>query len=170
VAPAPDAALAEGTIDIVDAQGGRHPVALATLDSALPGASMAAVLAPVGPYGRVLEIIGGDDRTAALLAALAPRLGALPWRTPGRASVLQQLRGATLEAQARTAVKCAAAAGAGDIAFLDVAACLSGVTPAWTGGPLTWLWAGREKLVPAFDAGSRDAWNRLQPALHRAFA
>ncbi|SCK31061.1 3-hydroxyacyl-CoA dehydrogenase / enoyl-CoA hydratase / 3-hydroxybutyryl-CoA epimerase [Variovorax sp. HW608] len=170
VAQAPDAALGEGTIDIVDAQGGRHPVALATLDSPLPEASMAAVLAPVGPYGRVLEIIGGDDQTAALLCALAPRLGALPWRTPGPASVLQQLRGATLEEQARTALKCAAAAGAGDIAFLDVAACLSGVTPAWTGGPLTWLWAGREKFVPAFDAASRDAWNRLQPALHRAFA
>lgn len=173
VAQAPDADLPEGTIEIVDAQGGRHRIALAVLDSALertPDAPVVAMLAPTGPYGRVLEIIGDDNQTPALLSALAPRLGALPWRTPGPASVLQRLRGASLEEQARTAVKCAAAAGAGDIAFLDVAACLAGVTPAWTGGPLTWLWAGREKLVPAFDTGSRDAWNRLQPALHRAFA
>jgi 3-hydroxyacyl-CoA dehydrogenase/enoyl-CoA hydratase/3-hydroxybutyryl-CoA epimerase len=170
VTQSPDADLPEGTIELVDAQGSRHRVALAVLDSALPEAPVVAVLAPSGPYGRVLEIIGGDDATAALLSALAPRLGALPWRTPGPASVLQRLRGAPLEEQARTAVKYAATAGAGDIAFLDVAACLAGVTPAWTGGPLTWLWAGREKLVPDFDAGSRDAWNRLQPALHRAFA
>ncbi|SEB22068.1 enoyl-CoA hydratase-related protein [Variovorax sp. YR216] len=170
VAQAPDADLPEGTIELVDAQGSGHRVALAVLDSALPQAPVVAVLAPTGPYGRVLEIIGGDDSATALLSALAPRLGALPWRTPGPASVLQRLRGASLEEQARTAVKCAAMAGAGDIAFIDVAACLAGVTPAWTGGPLTWLWAGREKLVPAFDAGSRDAWNRLQPALHRAFA
>jgi 3-hydroxyacyl-CoA dehydrogenase/enoyl-CoA hydratase/3-hydroxybutyryl-CoA epimerase len=170
VAQASDSGLPEGTIELVDAQGGRHPVVLAMLDGALPEGPVAALLAPIGPYGRVLEIIGGNDSTAALLAALAPRLGALPWRTPGPASVLQRLRGASLEEQARTALKCAAAPGAGDIAFFDVAACLAGVTPAWTGGPLTWLWAGREKLVPAFDAGSRDAWNRLQPSLHRAFA
>jgi 3-hydroxyacyl-CoA dehydrogenase/enoyl-CoA hydratase/3-hydroxybutyryl-CoA epimerase len=27
---------------------------------------------------------------------------------------------------------------AGDPAFLDVAACLAGVSPAWSGGPLCW--------------------------------
>ena len=52
-----------------------------------------AVLAPAGPYGRVLEIVGADDATAAALAALATRLRSLPWRTPGPTSVLQRLRG-----------------------------------------------------------------------------
>jgi 3-hydroxyacyl-CoA dehydrogenase/enoyl-CoA hydratase/3-hydroxybutyryl-CoA epimerase len=171
LAQAANPALPEGTLEIVDPAGGRHRVALAVLD-VLPTADAGAlaVLAPLGPYGRVIEIISADDAAAAALAALAPRLGALPWRTPGAASVLQRLRGDTLEDQARTALRCAAQPGAGDMAFLDVAACLSGVTPAWTGGPLCWLWAERSKLVPGFDAASRDAWNRLQPTLHRSFA
>jgi 3-hydroxyacyl-CoA dehydrogenase/enoyl-CoA hydratase/3-hydroxybutyryl-CoA epimerase len=163
-------ALPEGTLEIVEPAGGRHRVALAVLDVPAADAGALAVLAPLGPYGRVIEIITTDDAAAAALAALAPRLGALPWRTPGPASVLQRLRGGTLEDQAKTAIRCAAQTGAGDMAFLDVAACLSGVTPAWTGGPLSWLWSERSKLVPGFDAASRDAWNRLQPALHRAFA
>lgn len=170
VAQSANASLPEGALDIVDLQGGRHRVALATLDTTASSASALALLAPVGPYGRVIEIISADDAAATAIAALAPRLGALPWRTPGPASVLQRLRGASFEEQARTAVQCAATPGAGDVAFLDVAACLAGVTPAWSGGPLSWLWAERAKVVPGFDAGTRDAWNRLQPALHRTFA
>lgn len=164
-----NASLPEGTIEIVDLKGVRHRVALAMLDMPAPAAPLLAVLSPLSPYGRVIEIIGIDDSAIAALAALAPRLGALPWRTPGPASVLQQLRGAPLEAQARTAVRYAVTPGAGDLAFLDVAACLAGVTPAWSGGPLSWLWAERARLVPGFDAASRDAWNRIQPALHRTF-
>ena len=59
---------------------------------------------------------------------------------------------------------------AGDPAFLDVAACLAGVSPAWTGGPLTWLWAERGNLVPQFDAVTLQAWNKLEPQLRDAFA
>ncbi len=170
VAQAANASLPDGTIEVVDLQGGRHRATLATLDTKASAAPVLALLAPMGPYGRVIEIISADDAAATALAALAPRLGALPWRTPGPASVLHGLQGASLADQARTAVQCAATHGAGDVAFLDVAACLAGVTPAWSGGPLSWLWAERAKVVPGFDAGSRDAWNRLQPALHRAFA
>ncbi|MGJ7510922.1 enoyl-CoA hydratase-related protein [Variovorax sp. GT1P44] len=170
VAQAANASLPEGTIEIVDLQGSRHCVALATLDTPASSASALALLAPAGPYGRVIEIISSDDEAATAIAALAPHLGALPWRTPGPASVLQRLRGESLDAQAHTAVQCAAVPGASDVAFLDVAACLAGVTPAWSGGPLSWLWAERARVVPGFDSGTRDAWNRLQPALHRAFA
>lgn len=167
----PNASLPEGTIEIVGLQGTRHRIALAVLDApASTAASALAILGPIGPYGRVVEIISADDATAAALATLAPRLGALPWRTPGPTSVLQRLHGASLEDQARIGVQWAATPGAGDVAFLDVAACLSGVTPAWSGGPLSWLWAERARLVPGFDAASRDAWNRIQPALHRTFA
>lgn len=170
ITQAANASLPDGTIEIVDLQGFRHRVALAVLETPAPAAPVLAILAPMGPYGRVVEIVSADDAAAAALAALAPRLDALPWRTPGPTSVLQRLQGASLEDQARMAVQCAAAPGAGNVAFLDVAACLAGVTPAWSGGPLSWLWAERARLVPDFDAASRDAWNRLQPALHRALA
>ena len=86
----------------------------------------------------MIEIVGADDASAAALAALAARLGSLPWRTPGPAAVLPRLRGLPLEPQAVAAAACAAEPGAGDPAFLDVAACLAGITPAWSGGPLTW--------------------------------
>jgi 3-hydroxyacyl-CoA dehydrogenase/enoyl-CoA hydratase/3-hydroxybutyryl-CoA epimerase len=100
-----------------------------------------AVLAPAGPYGRVLEIVApadAADGAAAALAALAPRLGALPWRTPGPQSILQRLRGLPLPEQAALAQRLAAMPGAADPAFLDVAACLAGIAPAWSGGPLSW--------------------------------
>lgn len=170
VAQAANGSLPEGTIEIVDLQGARHRVALAVLDAQACTAPTVALLSSAGPYGRVIEIIGSNDAAAMALAALAPRLGALPWRTPGPTSVLQKLKGASLEDQARTAIQCAATPGASDMAFLDVAACLAGVTPAWSGGPLYWLWDERAEVVPRFDAASRDAWNRLQPALHRTFA
>ena len=131
-----DPLLPADTLELVDVQGARHRVALRVLDDADGTASGAhAVLAPTGPYGRVIEIVGADDAGA---AALAARLGSLPWRTPGPAAVLPRLRGLPLEPQAVAAAACAAAPGAGDPAFLDVAACLAGITPAWSGGPLTW--------------------------------
>ncbi|MDM0015127.1 enoyl-CoA hydratase-related protein [Variovorax sp. J22P168] len=170
VTQAANGSLPKDTIEIVDLQGERHRVALAVLDTEAGTAPTMCLLSPAGPYGRVMEIIGANDAAAMALAALAPRLGALPWRTPGPTSVLQKLKGASLEDQARTAVQYATTSGAGDLAFLDVATCLAGVTPAWSGGPLHWLWDERANVVPLFDAASRDAWNRLQPALHRAFA
>ena len=136
-----DATLPHDTLELIDTQGLRHRVALRVLDDtpAHEAPMPLAVLSPAGPYGRVLEIVAADTASATALAALAAALRALPWRTPGPASVLQRLRGATLAEQARTASACVDQAGAGDRAFLDVAACLSGVTPAWSGGPLTWL-------------------------------
>jgi 3-hydroxyacyl-CoA dehydrogenase/enoyl-CoA hydratase/3-hydroxybutyryl-CoA epimerase len=128
-----------------------------------------AVLSPAGPYGRVLECVGTDATAQTLAAALAARLRAIAWRTPGPASILQALHGQPLKRQAALAVAAAAANGAGDPAFLDTAACLAGVTPAWSGGPLTWAWTEREALAPTFDAPTRAAWQRLEPALARAF-
>lgn len=136
---AADASLPADTLVLVDTQGGRYTVALRVLGDAgadAPGAQ--AWLAPIGPYGRVLEIVGGDDATGAALAALAARLWSLPWRTPGPAAVLPRLQGLSLEAQASAAAAIAAIPGAGDPAFLDVAVCLAGIAPAWSGGPLSW--------------------------------
>lgn len=143
----PDDTLPADTLELFDAQGGRHRVALRVLDeapdSAAPGLPLA-VLAPAGPYGRVLEIVGAGGACAAALAALAARLWSLPWRTPGPVSVLQRLSGLPLPQQAQMALQCAAQPGAGEAVFLDVAACLAGLTPAWTGGPLTWAAAANE--------------------------
>ncbi|MDB5859184.1 MAG: 3-hydroxyacyl-CoA dehydrogenase / enoyl-CoA hydratase / 3-hydroxybutyryl-CoA epimerase [Ramlibacter sp.] len=134
-----DATLAADTLEILAADGTRHAFALRVSDEAAAATPASAlVLAPAGPYGRVLEIIATDDAAAHSAAALATRLWSLPWRTPGPSSVLQRLHGRELPEQARIAAECAAAAGAGDPVFLDVAACLAGLSPAWSGGPLLW--------------------------------
>ncbi len=140
---AADPALPADTLELVDMQGGHHRMGLRMLDDALndtaaPAPGVHAVLAPAGPYGRVLEIVGADDAGAAALAALAARLWSLPWPTPGPLAVLPRLRGLALPQQAQAAAAMAAVPGAGDPAFLDVAACLAGIAPAWSGGPLTW--------------------------------
>lgn len=139
---AADSSLAADSLEIIDAQGTRHRMALRTLDE-LPEAAPAsgtllAVLTPSGAYGRVLEIVGPPGPAMLAAQSLAARLWCLPWPTPGPVSVLQRLHGQSLPEQVRIASDCAAMEGAGDSAFLDVAACLAGVTPAWTGGPLTW--------------------------------
>ena len=133
---AADPLLLADTIELFDVHGGRHKIRVHALTEAADGPC--AVLPPPGPYGRVLEIVGADNGTAAALAALAARMGAVAWRTAGPRSVLQQLHGLTLEQQGPIATACAAGPEAGDPAFLDVATCLAGVTPAWSGGPLTW--------------------------------
>ena len=168
-----DASLPVDSLVLVDTSGSRCPVNLQVIEE---GASHAAkegtvaVLAPAGPYGRVLEIMTTDDSTAALMAAIAARMWCLPWRTMGPASVLQRLRGEPLATQALTALRCAAQMPANDVAFFDVAACLSGVTPAWTGGPLTWLWAAQQAQLPGMDDATRVAWTQLEPALRHACA
>jgi 3-hydroxyacyl-CoA dehydrogenase/enoyl-CoA hydratase/3-hydroxybutyryl-CoA epimerase len=133
-----NAALPPNTVEIIDHRGARHRVALALLDDRpRTGAALPmAVLAPAGPYGRVLEIVGANDAAAASLAVLSARLWALPWRTTGADSVLRRLQGKPLSEQAQAARAYLAQPSAGDEAFLDVAACLAGVTPAWSGGPL----------------------------------
>ena len=135
---AADSSLPADTLELFDLQGGRHKILVHTLD--VTADSPCALLAPAGPYGRVMEIVGTDDGTAAALAALAAKMWTLAWRTSGPLSVLQQLRGLTLEQQVPIATASASATGAApaDPAFLDVAACLAGIAPAWSGGPLTW--------------------------------
>jgi len=213
-----DLGLPDDVIEIVDARGARHRVALDVLDeggwgsassassaatsplvpstatsrtvrstaAALPVTTPAtsqcqsstaasttaplprAVLAPAGPYGRVIEVVGADATTGGALAALAQRLTALPWPTPGPHSVLQRLRHAASDEQPRIALLEGARPGAGDVAFIDVAACLAGISPAWSGGPLTRLWSERDTLVPALDREAQAAWTALEPALRRS--
>jgi 3-hydroxyacyl-CoA dehydrogenase/enoyl-CoA hydratase/3-hydroxybutyryl-CoA epimerase len=167
-----DAGLPADTLELVGRDGSRARIALATLDDrssvALP--MPFAVLSPVGPYGRVVESVGGDDATNALVAALAARLRALAWRTPGPESVLQRLHAAPLGEQPAIALEAATADGASDPAFLDTAACLAGVTPAWTGGPLTHAWSERETLRPGLAASAQRAWSALESRLARDFA
>lgn len=134
---ATDAQLPEDTLALTDSTGVNTTVRIAVLEQPLAAPGPVAVLGPTGPYGRVLEIVGGGPAVEAC-AALAARLGCLPWRTPGPSSALQRLQGLPIEQQAQVAEEIAAAPGAGDPEFLDVAACLAGVSPAWTGGPLMW--------------------------------
>jgi len=141
VAQAAETGVPADMLDLVDATGRRHRVRLAVLEGQAPGADgdvPVCVLAPAGPYGRVIEVVGGAAHAAEAAAALATRMWALPWRTPGPSSALQRLQGLTLQAQADAAHVIIGNAGFGDPAFLDVAACLAGLSPAWSGGPLTW--------------------------------
>ena len=134
-----NAALGTDTLELICADGASHRYALRVLDEPAGDAALPQlVLAPAGPYGRALEIVGADPAATAAAAALAARLWCLPWPTPARQSALQRLRELPLEAQANQAAAMATAPGAGDPAFLDVAVCLAGIAPAWSGGPLVW--------------------------------
>ena len=169
-----DATLPADTLALIDQEGKPHRVALRVLDEVAESGGEVpfplAVLSPAGPYGRVLEIVGASDDDASAAAALAGKLWSLPWRTPGPTSLLQRLRGKSMEQQSQLTLRYAAQSGAGDLAFIDVAACLSGVTPAWTGGPLTWLWAQQKHQFAGFDAATSAAWTLLEPALAQACA
>lgn len=132
-----DASLPFDTLELIDKGGKQHRIALRILaDAPEVVATPHMVLAPAGPYGRVIEIVAAPDDCVAVIALLATRLRCLPWRTPGPASLLQRLRDLPLKEQTLVASAHAAKPGAGDPAFVDVAACLAGVTPAWSGGPL----------------------------------
>lgn len=129
-----DASLPADLLELVDHNGARHKVALRVVDEpANESTQPYIVLAPVGPYGQAVEIVGEAHASVSVLAA---RLRAVPWRTRGPLSVLQSLRGAPLAQQAGIAR--AILDPTADPAFADVAACLSGVSPAWSGGPLSW--------------------------------
>jgi 3-hydroxyacyl-CoA dehydrogenase / enoyl-CoA hydratase / 3-hydroxybutyryl-CoA epimerase len=169
----PDNALPADALALTDAQGHTHYVLARVLgDAAQAGeGETVAVLAPAGAYGQVVEIVGrADAPAAALAAALAQRLWAVPWRSNGTTGLLQSLVGKDLPAQAALAVNWAARPGAGDPAFLDVAACLSGVAPGWSGGPLAWLWDEQTQVQAALDASAKAAWEVLKPRLAQDFA
>lgn len=168
-----DPALPDDTIEMVDASGATFRASLHVLNEApgpLQSGEVAGVLAPAGPYGRVLEITGPDTPAAHALAAVATALWVLPWPSHGQASLLQDLRGHDLPTQASKALAWAARPEAGDPVFLDVAACLAGVAPGWSGGPLSWLWDERERCQPLLDGSAHAAWATLAPVLEQACA
>ena len=171
-----DASLPPDTVVLSDTQGLSHSVRISTLQSE-PAAGQAptaeAVLSPVGPHGRVLEIIKATPQAAQALAALASRLGALPFRSADGASALRRLAGAareSLDAQALAAVGLLASGAATKAETLDVAACAAGLTPAWTGGPLSHFWEHRDRLRAQLDAQALVAWPQLEPVLREACA
>ena len=170
-----DASLPPDLLQITDSNGNTHPVQLGTLDNA-PRADNAtaahAVLSPFGAYGGVVEIVSATAAQADALASLAQRLdGALPFRSQTGASLLARLSQASrtdLDTQAIAAARILADGAVADPTVLDVAACFATVTPAWTGGPLTHLWAHRGRLADQLDPQTREAWPRLQPLLEAA--
>ena len=164
---AEDASLPADTLVL----NGSHHVLARVLGDEVHAAAQetVAVLAPAGPYGRVMEIVGqGDGEAASLLAALAQRLWALPWPSGGQASELRALVGRDLPAQAALALAWVARSGAGEPAFYDVAACLAGVSPGWSGGPLAWFWD--EQAQVALDTRARANLEAVRPRLARDFA
>ena len=171
-----DAALPADTIELLDHTGAHHVIAVRVLVDAAAGdepRGAFAVLSPSGPFGRVLEIVAADDAAAGALAALALRLRALPWRSRAASSALLAQAGADAEdadAQALAALSRADTAEIGDPDFYDVAACVAGVTPVWSGGPFTHLWREHGRLAAGFDAAQAAAWARIQTILAKGRA
>ncbi|NMF96414.1 enoyl-CoA hydratase-related protein [Aromatoleum toluolicum] len=170
----PDVALPTNTIELLDTRGRRRQIAVRSLaDTAMTETftTPTAVLSPLGPYGRVLELIRADEEAAEMLACLAVHLGALPYRTNGAGSILARLAYAApqapalLDAQALAALQLAAEGLVPDVEVLDVAACAAGVTPAYSGGPLTHLWQHRERLETTVPPALARAWVELEDRL-----
>jgi 3-hydroxyacyl-CoA dehydrogenase/enoyl-CoA hydratase/3-hydroxybutyryl-CoA epimerase len=170
-----DPALPTDTLLLKGADGVTVRVALRLISDAPADAlanddAVLAVLSPAGSYGRVLEIVCPSDAEAAVLGAFAVQLRALPWRTRGRTALLPQLHGQSLLDQAGIALRALADDAIVEPAFLDTAACLAGVSPAWSGGPLLWLWGERQTAVTQLDATAKAAWLKLEPRLRQACA
>jgi len=172
-----DVSLAPDTLVLNDSRGACHTVHVQSLSDAprsVEPAGARAVLSPVGPYGRVLEIISATPAEADALAALASRLGgALPYRSGDTGSVMRRLASAgaiSLDAQALVALQLLDAGAAPDAATLDVAACAAGVSPAWTGGPVTYLWRHHRQLQSGFDDRLRSNWPQWQGRVQEALA
>lgn len=171
---AEDAELAADTIELFDSLGARHRVTLRVLGDAGSGEEPAgafAVLTPGGRYGRVLDIVGAGDAAAGVLAVLAKRLSALPYRSIGsRSALLAQARANPddADAQALAALHHAATSTVASPTFYDVAACAGGVAPAWSGGPFTHLWHEHARLAARFDGEAAKAWAMLEPVLREA--
>lgn len=170
-----DASLPPDTIVLTDTRGGTHRVRVAAIESGPfvgNGSSAQAVLSPAGAYGRVLEIVSATAPAGEALAALAPRLGgALPYRSGDGLSVLQRLARAgseSLDEQAVVALHLLVAGAAAQAETLDVAACAASLSPACSGGPLTHLWAQRERLWPKLNGALQAAWPRMEPVLRAA--
>jgi len=154
-----DTGLPADTIELLDGRGTRHRVAACDLANAARADAPSmptAVLSPKGPYGRVLEIIGAEGEAADVLARLAVRLNALPYRSRGNESVLARLKAATLgtlsteeslDRLALAAQTMAAQDRIADTELFDVVACAAGIAPAFSGGPFTHFAQHRDRLL-----------------------
>lgn len=170
--PASTSGLAPDTLMLTTAGGEpAHTVQLGTLASPVSATAdrLAAILAPASAWGRVIELLGTDEGARAMLSSVALRIGALPWASGGTESLLAKLVGQPIEQQAITALRHLVAHSACDPQVLDVAACLSGATPGWTGGPLSWLWDEQQRLVGRLEPVDREAWDRCRSRLQQAF-
>ena len=157
--------------DIIDAQGRIHRIELANFQDpiTLKEGQHAALLCNAGPYGRLIEIIGkANDPKAHIIAALAAKLWALPWPSNGQTSLMQSLKDLPLQEQAICALKWAHEHELNEISFIDVAACLSGVSPGWTGGPLSWFWDEQAQQVNLLNADALKTWHVIKPQLAKA--
>jgi 3-hydroxyacyl-CoA dehydrogenase/enoyl-CoA hydratase/3-hydroxybutyryl-CoA epimerase len=174
-----DASLPRDTIVLVDSHEQEHRIAVRGLevDDVDHYTSATAILSSSGPYGQVLEIVAANEASASALAFLATRVGALPYRTPGRVSALRRLAAARqrapapgLDAQAAAALELDIDGMVPDIEILDVAACVSGVTPPYLGGPFAYAWQNRNRLRELLSSDERTAWSAAAPRLQAAFA
>jgi 3-hydroxyacyl-CoA dehydrogenase/enoyl-CoA hydratase/3-hydroxybutyryl-CoA epimerase len=171
-----NAALPDDTIELIDNRGSRHVVAVRVLADASCGdepTGAFAVLTPSGPFGSVLEIVGANNAAAVVLGALAARLRALPYRSnASRSALFTQARVPREDAdgQALAALSRASSTPIGDADFYDLAACVAGVAPLWSGGPFTHLWREHVRLEPRFVAAQAEAWERIEPVLRSARA
>ncbi len=167
--PAPE--LPTDHIALLDNQGGTHRVRLQGMSdhTSTQDGETAAVLAASGPYGRVMEIVGPAKAAAVqAVAALAGSLWTLPWPSDSNTSQLQALQGLALPEQAAAALQWADQHDASEISFMDVAACLAGVSPGWTGGPLSWFWDEQATQAGALSDPAQAAWSRVSSRLAEA--
>ncbi len=158
-------------VDITDTQGETHRLQLDTIQGSthVAKAHNAAVLCNAGPYGRLIEIVGDSTQPAAkIMAALAIKMWALPWPSNNKTSLMQSLKDLPLEKQARQAMLWAFSNDIGDISYLDVAACLAGVSAGWTGGPLSWFWDAQVDQISQLTSAELKAWNSIKPQLAKA--
>jgi 3-hydroxyacyl-CoA dehydrogenase/enoyl-CoA hydratase/3-hydroxybutyryl-CoA epimerase len=102
------------------------------------------------------------------MAALAIKMWALPWPSNNKTSLMQSLKDLPLEKQARQAMLWAFSNDIGDISYLDVAACLAGVSAGWTGGPLSWFWDAQVDQISQLTSAELKAWNSIKPQLAKA--
>jgi 3-hydroxyacyl-CoA dehydrogenase/enoyl-CoA hydratase/3-hydroxybutyryl-CoA epimerase len=176
--PDASAGIEDVTISSPDRQEGPHPrlVLLATADDTLLPGSVGVLVRRSEQHGIAAEIISceTDDAGRRAALALAKQLRATPFVRSGSRSLLANLetfgaqaRDAGLDeagvllAQALVASRFQGAGEIGDTRFADVASVVSGIYPAYTGGPFNYLrLLGSEQV-----AQQRNKYSRLAPRL-----
>ena len=158
-------------LDITDTQGTTHRLQLEMIqgNTHVHRGHNAAVLCNAGPYGRLVEIVGNSTQPAAkIMAALAIKMWSLPWPSNSETSLMQSLRDLPLGKQATKSILWAHENDIGDISYLDVAACLAGVSAGWTGGPLSWFWDEQDDQASRLTGAEINAWHSIKPKLVKA--